>query len=378
MFKNSHISVYINGIPIKYISELHYKNDSEHIGASCDIIVPLMALTLYNQTSKNQLTQANITNSQTGFSIIVKGKYDENASDSTADEQGFITIFDGYIYDIIQGTPSKIMCKDASYLMNIKPLNNDGAVPTTLKKILQNLIIPEANKHLNAGDVPLSLITPIVDMPLENFTIKEMTGLAILSHIKHETGINISIVGRALYANVASNTTNTVNLSTDKDIIEASLQPINTTFLNLKIKAWFVKKDSTKDSFELGQATDSQIREIYLYFVTPGADIMINTLEGQKLVPKNYYTLAQNALLKYKQRRYSGSIKIKLYPVCDVFWRVVYTDVRYPEINGVYVITSQNIDLTEKSGWVRTLKMAYLANTVTQANELTENGTSFI
>jgi hypothetical protein len=40
---------------------------------------------------------------------------------------------------------------------------------------------------------------------------------------------------------------------------------------------------------------------------------------------------------------------------------VTYSDVRYPERNGDYVITSQNITLDDK-GFHRKLKLSFLSN----------------
>jgi hypothetical protein len=73
--------------------------------------------------------------------------------------------------------------------------------------------------------------------------------------------------------------------------------------------------------------------------------------------------MANEALIKYKQMKYSGTVETLLYPFCDLFWQVTYMDKRYPERNANYVVTGRDFTF-DGSGYHYRLKLAFLSDII--------------
>ena len=172
-----------------------------------------------------------------------------------------------------------------------------------------------------------------------------MSPAAILEWLKKELGINISLSGTRLYVNVASNTLETVYYKTDRNVIGCDLQKPDATYQKHKVKAWFIRENGTKDSFEVGDE-NGQLHEVFFYRVQRNQAV--------------YQNMAAEALKKVRQQRYNGSIDTLLYPDCKLFQQANYIDIRYPARSGNYVITG--IDTTiDDSGYHRKLKLSFLS-----------------
>ena len=176
-----------------------------------------------------------------------------------------------------------------------------------------------------------------------------MSPAAILTWLKKEIGLNITLKGNQLYVNVASNNLTNIFYDTRRNVIECKLQKQNTIFHKIKVKAWFIMQNGKKDSVEVGDP-DGHIVDKFFYKVQRNANL--------------YNQLAQEALNKEKQKRYSGHIKTLLYPDCQLFDTAAYNDYRYPDRSGNYSITGIDIDINEQ-GYHRELKLADL-DTITK------------
>ena len=330
MYFNGKISVTINdSIELKTIVSISATNDSKHVGADCSVVVPLNCRMEYKNGRHDYLTQQANTAFKSGDRITIKAWY-----------EGFqkITVFDGYIVDFITGNPTTIKCMDYIYLLDQSTL--DLSYTSIKLKDLLTIILKGTEITLNEN---------ILDMTLENITFRLMSPAAILEWIKKELGINISLTGTELYCNLASNVLSMVKYSTERNVLTSGLQRPDAVFTQYKVKAWFIREDGTKDSVDIGPE-DGQLREVFYYKVTPRTS-------------ENYTNLAKEALLKFKQNSYSGSIETLLYPDCDLFWKAEYKDIRYPEKNGNYVVTGDNINI-DNNGYRRTLKLAYLSDLI--------------
>ena len=359
MHFNGKISVTINDIELKTVVSIYTKNDSQQIGSDCDIIVPLNCVIQYKNGNKDYLTQQANVAFKTGDKVVVRAMYEG---------MEWIDVFDGYVSDFFMGTPTTIKCVDYIYHFNLgifgdkrilykknakskkAGVQSTGCSFQSIKlKALLNLIIDFVNDtidNLTENSEHIVLFEPVMDMTLENLTFAMMSPAAILEWIKKEMGINISLSGNKLYCNIASNTLSLVEYSTDRNVLTSNLQKPNSTFTKYKVKAWFIREDGTKDSYEIG-SEDGQLREVFFYKVIPRTEA-------------NYKKLAEDALVKFKQNRYAGTIETLFYPNCDLFWKAEYKDVRYPEKNGNYTISGNDISIDEK-GYHRTLKLAFLS-----------------
>ena len=403
MYLNCELSVLINGYPLLGINSYDIENDGQHLGSHCDIVLPLAYINNYNQnnTGNLSLTKSGITNSKTGFHIQVKAKYEgyENLVDkSLVDDNGFTTRFDGYIYDIYEGIPATLKCMDAAYLFNLQtidigllPANAPTGFTGTLQDMIEQYLFPVVNstENLNNGnDTEISFYKgdenyEMPEIDLKAITFLQSTPAAILMHIKKELGLNISLIGRELYVGVASNQLNTVNVKSDVNVKSkdgttgANLQNISNVLMSIKVRCHYSNKDSTVGFFEIGTSANAISHDCFVYNVEPSLETTtIQTLDGIKSIPVNYLEIANNAKLHFLQSRYNGTIDLYLYPTIGLYWRLVYTDVRYPDRNAIYVILkikeTGNLD-----GFKQMVTVAYLADTTVEADNIQKSGNNF-
>lgn len=385
MYFNCNITVTIAGQQLATVVSAKTSNDGQKIGAYCDLVCPLNSYIAYQNPSDLNvyLTAIRVDQYSSGDQVIITASYD-----------GFntVNIFNGFVYDFVLGTPTTIRCMDYIYYFNLG-IFGDSRVFTTnksgtkikksgigknyksvqFKDLLQQLIdfVNETIDNEAPGSAHVSLILPIFDMTLSNLTFISMSPAAILEWFKKELGLNISLYGNQLFVNLASITNGSVTLNTGINVIESKLQTVlqksvktkgvtnskslASAFEKIRMKCWFIREDGTRDSLEIGDPNGVQM-EHFFYKVVRNAT--------------NYETMAEAALLKAQQHHYHGELEILLYPECDLYWRVPYTDVRYPEKSAVYVIIGIYFELTEK-GFHRRLKVAWLSDfedTTNQAN----------
>ncbi len=320
--------VTINGKSLDTVVSVKTTNDSAHIGAYCDIVVPLKARFKYQGNKNNQddyTTAVTINEFKSGDTVEVVANYEGMPK---------LTIFKGFVYDFIEGTPTTIKCMDWIYKLNQTSLNIFEK-SISIKSLL--------NKVLAGTGVTL---LPTIEMNFEDITFARMSPAAILEWLKSTLGLNISLQNDKLYCNIASHTVGTIKLKTDRNVITSGLQRPEAAFQRFKVLVKFADINGTQKEVEVGDK-DGTLMNYFYYNVLPRTEA-------------NYTKLANNALLKAKQKRYSGNIEMYLYPECDIFWRVEYEDVRYPNRNGVYVVTQRGVVL-DKTGFHQNLKLAFLA-----------------
>ena len=328
MYFDCKLEVWIDHKLLETVTEVEVSNDAAQLGANCDIVVPL---TVRIQNEGQYLIDSVRTLFKSGNFVQVYAWY------VGMDKQ---LIFEGFVYDFLEGTPLKIRCLDYVY---------------QLRQGVKNLSFPKAriknviNKILEGTDI--TIMEPYVDFEVENLTFPNMSPAACLEWIKKELALTVTIIGRKLYFNIASNTLNSVKLQTDVNVIGANMQKPDGAFQKFKVKAWIKKPDGTKEAVEIGDA-DGELREIKLMCVPK------NTPKGKE--KKSYHTiLHDNALEQVKFGHYTGKITTLLYPISDLFWAVDYTDIRYPERSGIYTVRALSITLS-KDGFHRELTLAFL------------------
>jgi len=197
---------------------------------------------------------------------------------------------------------------------------------------------------------------------LVNLTFISMSPAAILEWLKKELGFNMSFFGNQLYVNLASQTNGQINITTDRNCIGSKLQTTfqgsitidnrttstmyQSAFQKIRLRCWFINNNGTRFFFDIGDSNGVQ-QEHFFYKVQPNGNL--------------YETLANAALLKAQQHHYRGELELLLYPDCDLFFEVNYTDKRYPERNAVYVILGRYIEIGER-GFHQKLKLAWLGS----------------
>lgn len=402
MYLNCKIQVFINDLtkPINSIVSVDMHNDGNHIGASCEIVMPLSARIEHDDSENHFIINPVRYSYNTGDHVIVNAKYEGMESYGNAD--GWVRIFEGFLYDFYEGTPLKIKCLDYIYWFNIgiygsayvwtKKTTSTGKTKKGSIKggegkqfasiefadLLQDLVdwtntyIDGYNEENGTNFPDVTLIRPEFSFVLENITFTNMSPAAVLEWLKRELGFNISLTGTQLYANIASYTLNQVKLDSGINVLESNLQSTNLTkrrtkktrgansvFLRIKLKVYFEKEDGTKDSMEIGDP-NGVLRECFFYKVKKGNMVEYPTGSGS-MVPENYLKFANEARNACYLKSYKGDVTTLLYPIIGLFDKVTYTDRRYTEQNGDYVATAINITLDDK-GFHQKSHLSFLTN----------------
>jgi hypothetical protein len=356
MFFNAHLEVTIANKQLKTIVSIDIDKDGHNVGGECKLVLPLNSRIQYTDGNHDYLTAQTRSLFAVGDPVTVRAKYDN---------YDWITVFEGFVFDFIEGQPMTIKCLDYSYWFNLGTFGSSrvlvkknkrskktfSSVGTsyksiTLKNLIENIIdfVNDTIDDKATDAAHVELITPLPDMTMVNITFAMMSPLAILEYLKKELGFNITLIRNQLYVNVASYTTNSVSYDTTLNVLKSDLQKPSATFQTYKVKAWFIREDGTKDSFEIGDSS-GQLREVYFYRIK----------RDQAL----YEQLAKEALVKVKQQKYSGNITTMLYPQPILFAKATYKDKRYPDRDGDYVITGVNSKL-DSSGYRHIVKLSFL------------------
>lgn len=330
--------VSIDGKTINTVHSVKTKFDSKHVGSTCDIVVPLNAQISYVDGTNDFLTSLiapTLTTFKVGDPVIITASYPNINGPS-------ITIFSGTVYEFKEGTPCVIRCID--YLPLLGHMQNITSYTGSLKNLVTRIL----------QGTGISLMLPTVDLNLYKITFRTISPWAILEYIKKMIGLNIALQGDQLYVNVASNTLRHVGYSSDANLYDCKLQQPDTIWQGYKVKAWFLKENGVRDSFETGD-TDGHLTEVYFYKVQ--ADI--NT----------YTRLANEALIKIRQRKFSGHVSGYLYPEVHLFDRITYKDIRYPDRSGDYVVTEISHDISD-AGFHCHMTWAFLLDVLNTPNAI--------
>lgn len=322
-------SVTIGNKLVKTIHSVNTKYDAEHIGASCDIALPLNSTMQYVDGKHDLITAYTLTAFKVGDPVTVIASY-----------LGYpdVTIFQGNVFEFKEGMPCTIRC--INYLSILGHIQNFTGTIT-----IKNLIT-----QITKG-TGINLMLPTIDLTLNKITFRSMSPWAILEYLKKNIGLNIALLDNSnLYCNVASNTLDTIVYKTDRNILTCELQQPDTVWQGFKVKAYFVKENGTKDSVEIGD-TDGHLTEVYFYKIAGGQP--------------TYLKLANQALVRCRQRSFSGSVETLLYPVPKLFDKVEFTNVRYPDQSGNYVVTGIQHSLSDKGFRIK-MKWAFLVDFINQ------------
>lgn len=364
MYFNANLTVTINGQTATSIVSVKTSNDASKVGASAEVIVPLNSYFQYSDPNTKfvYLTAIRYDSFPQGVPINITASYD-----------GFnvITIFSGFVYDSVLSMPLTIKCYDYVYFFNLgifgdkqvavknkagTKIKNSGTgvnYPSVMFQDLLQQLVAFTNTQIDLQNVALGLntahcelILPTVNFELVNLTFIHMSCAAILEYFKKNLGFNITFFANKLYVNLASNTVGSINLNTGINVIKSDLQTNLAAFQQIRLKAWYVTVSGKRSYVEVG-ATDGIQVENHFYNIPDNSNQAF------------YLQLANEALLQAEQHHYHGSLELLLYPQCDLFYIVYYTDLRYPAKSGKYTIIGQSFDISEK-GFHCNLKLAFL------------------
>jgi hypothetical protein len=331
MYLNCHISITIGNKAIQTVMAVKTKNEAENIGSECDITVPINCRIQYKDGTHDYLTDQPRVLFNVGDAVAIT---------AWCDGYPVINVFTGYVYDIVEGMPCVIKCLDELYNLK-KGILNLHFASISFKDLVDNYVLKGTG---------ISLMLPTLDFNLVDITFPYMSPAGILQYFKKELHLCISLMGKQLYANIASNTLQTVIHRTDTNVVGAKLQRPGTAFQLFQVRATFLNANGTKSTITVGDTKDGQIHEV-----------TFNKVAGDMAF---YTKLANEALVNVQKRNFKGEIKTPLYPDCGLYWMANYTSIRYPDQNGTYQVMAHDFELDDK-GFFRNLRYTWLVQPLT-------------
>ena len=273
-----------------------------------------------------------------GDKIIIESGYYPNLSKD----------FEGYITDVNTNVPIEVICEDTMYLLKKHTFNIPATVPlittgvsgqylkrpkvntTALKKIqlkeLLNIIIPDS----------IELDTDIIDIDLGKVIFNRMTPCEILQVLKERYGLFSYFIDTRLYVGFQSNalTTNEYQYKMERQVLNSN---------NLFYK----------------RAEDIPIKVVCISISPTNVQTVKEAGdEGGEVRTYHYYNVSDEALTQYANERlnevrytgFHGNIVTFLEPKIQHGDRANITSTKIPELNGVYLVKSVNIDIGVRGG----------------------------
>lgn len=319
---------------ITTVHSVSMEDDSKNIGSSVKLVVPLATRIQYQDGAHEYLTDLVENLFNVGDSIVLTCLYD-----------GYnpVTVFQGFIYAFIEGTPMTIECLDNVYLLNQTTVNI-AYQSISLQKLLTTIL----------DGTGISLMLPTLDLQLVDIQFRLCSPASVLQYFRTEIGLCVTLIGNQLYCNIASNIVATGFLDTTRNVITSKLQKPSAVYLKLKVKAWFVQSNGKKSSIEVGD-TNGELREVFFYRI-PFNEAL-------------YQKMAGEALIKYKQMKFSGHVTTYLYPMFGLFWKVQYMDKSYPDRNGNYTVVGRKFE-AGPNGYHWNYDLAYLSDIDSSVDQL--------
>jgi hypothetical protein len=255
--------------------------------------------------------------------------------------------FEGYITDVNANIPIEVMCEDSMYLLKKRTFNIPATVPllntslageyTRTPKVSVTDVKISLTKLLNTI-IPTSikLDSSIIDIDLGKVSFKRMTACEILQRVKERYGLFSYFVDTKLYVGFQSNalTTNEYEYKMERQVLNS-----NNLFykiaedIPIKVVCISISPTNVQTKEEAGDE-DGEVRTYHYYNVSTEA-------------------LKQYAQERLKEARYTGfhgTIVTFLEPKIQHGDRANITSTKIPEMNGVYLCKSVNIDIGVRGG----------------------------
>lgn len=328
MFFNVNLNVTINGQKLLTVVSVNVKNEGHNIGSECVVTVPLNCRIDNNNTDGTYITEQVKNLFKVGDTIKITAWYDGYNT---------VTVFDGVVHGFVLGTPTQIKCLDYIYYLQ-KDAPGFTLKKGTFRQVLEKIV---------AG-TPVTIDSRSVDFDIQNLTLSNMSPAAALQYLREQmTMLCMTLNGSVLYVNLADFKNKTVTYASNINVLKADLQRPDGTYQKVSINVDFNNKNGTKGKWKIGSDSSNS------------GDVHKLSLTNVPYDEALYKKFAAAALVDAQRAGYHGMVETLLYPDCQLFDTVAYTDISYPERNADYFISGIEIIL-DKSGFHRHLRWAYL------------------
>lgn len=325
MMFNAHLAVYFGENYDSFLSEVisvEADNSVDNIGATCTITIPINARFVKNLDSPVIAPSRSIFKAGTPIKVI-----------AWYDGYPVRTIFTGYVLNIIDGTPLRIVCEDESYLLRFGVMNKTWKGKVRLKEILQYICTFSK----------CTLSTNIVDSPFINFYLKRVSPKYALQQIKTDMGLIVTFInGKLICTRMTATQGTPVKLDTAINVTGCDIQQPDDVFKDYAVEVRYKDSKGKVHSYKTKE-TSMEYRKF--------------EINGMELIDVKKQAEAIESNLKAFQ--YEGTIGTKLYPAIDCFSLVSLANQQYPALNGTYVVKRTNIKCDE-NGFNCSLTVAML------------------
>jgi hypothetical protein len=343
--------VLIEGQNVGSFESIEVTEDRDSLSNTCTLTLPLYAIGRDN-TQPAKGVRASLKNAQimVGARIDVFTWYEE--VDVLQQEFEKVLQFSGYIKEVVEGFPLKLICEDHSFVLRFGSIGKDWPGRTKLKDMI-NHIIPIANKAFTEFRQKKGFKQPdnFVKLTFDSTNSAEVEfQLSVYNKISPFDALMKLMKLYTLYANaspegklyfglgVRDKFKRTVKLATNANVIDRDLIPKNGLFENYKVVVSAMLKDGTKYTYELGDS-EGEAKRVFM---------PINTKEGIK-------NFAEALMAHLKGSRNKGTITTILYPEIHLFDYINYTDTIFPSLSGNFYCIGRKFKGDTKTGYTQTI-----------------------
>jgi hypothetical protein len=235
--------------------------------------------------------------------------------------------FIGFIHRVNFKTPLEIECEGYSYQLRKK----------SYIKTWKNTTVLEMLRYMIQG-TDITLSGQIPDIPVEKWYMQNQTGVEILDEFRKKLLLTIYFRGKELYAGL-----------TYTDTVQGSSVSYQL--------GWNTIRD---DQLKFREAKSQQLRIIAIHKLKKGGKIQTEVGDKNAAVRTVFFPnvtdtatlkhLAEKKLSELKYDGYEGKITAFLQPFCDIAYKGIVTDPRYPQRSGNYFIDTVEVEYSTKGG----------------------------
>jgi hypothetical protein len=228
--------------------------------------------------------------------------------------------FVGYVRKIKPTIPVEIHCEDAMWLLRRKQITKAWNEPTTLKKVLAEVV----------KDSGLLLANNIPDIPLDNYIIKNANGAQVLQALKKDLRLTAFITdANELYCGLRqfTNIGEEVGYDLNYNIIENNLEFKTAEDRKIRVRYIYTDEEGEKKEVEFGDTAG----ELRTYRTAVVSDLKV--LEQ----------LAQTEIDKLKFNGLEGSVTTFLMPYATRGMKATIIDIEHTNREGSYFIVKVRV-----------------------------------
>ncbi len=242
--------------------------------------------------------------------------------------------FRGFVTRVTYSSPVEIECEGYSWLLRNKK---------NITKSWKNTDLLTVLKFITQGLDDIKLHDKIPAIPLKNLSINNATAFQVIEYIKSDLlkdTITAFFQDNVLYVGLTyvDFTGQTVKYVQGKNVIEDNLKLHEADDVDVKIEFKHKAADGTED--KKGNAKTEKLEGKIVRKET------VSAVDDVKWLGE----MAKAKLLQETYNGYEGSITTFLTPYCRTGYRADYKSEKYPEKNGIYFVSGQQITFGQGGG----------------------------